>query len=220
MKKGFPKRSYYRQASMLALFKSIKTLFYIFLFLLFFSLEVQAQTEIDKCYNYLDAQEYQRAIESGKRAVKLYSKNVNAYFCLGMTYFKVGELKLALSSIRNAEKLATSKTDLTGIYSWLGLIYEKMGDFDNAFLYYSKSLSLAKDIGDRKAEAFMLTNIAETFRQRGEYDKALKYYEESLKLQYDEKGKAPVYNNIALVYSAKGDLKKSYRVSGKSDRNL
>jgi len=41
------------------------------LFFIFPSI-TNAQDEIEKCFNYLQAQDYARAIEAGKKAVKLY----------------------------------------------------------------------------------------------------------------------------------------------------
>jgi len=168
-----------------------------------------AQSEVDKCFNYLQAQDYTRAIEAGKRAVELYPKNIAAYFCLGIAYNSVGEFTLALTNMKEAERLATDKNDLMYIYNLLGSIYEAMGDLDNALLYYNRGLNLVKELGDRNREATMLNNIAGIFETKGEYDKALSYYEESLRLQTDEKDKAPTYNNMALIYSKRGDFKKA-----------
>ncbi|MGC9124455.1 MAG: tetratricopeptide repeat protein, partial [Thermoplasmata archaeon] len=50
-----------------------------------------AQKEIDDCYTYFKAGDYQRAIEAGQRAVELYPKNVLAYFCLGAAYYQTGK---------------------------------------------------------------------------------------------------------------------------------
>lgn len=77
------------------------------------------------------------------------------------------------------------------------------------FYITSRSLDLAKKLGDREGEAVLLNNIAGIFRNKGELDKALKYYEESLRLQTDEREKAPTYNNIAFIYSDKGNHEKA-----------
>jgi tetratricopeptide (TPR) repeat protein len=94
-----------------------------------------------------------------------------------------------------------------------------MGYLDDALLYYSRSLSLARDLGNRVVEAAVLNNIAGIYYRTGELDKALDYYEESLKLQTDEKEKATTYNNIAIIYSSKGELPKGCGILPKGDRN-
>jgi Tfp pilus assembly protein PilF len=83
-----------------------------------------------------------------------------------------------------------------------------MGYLDDALLYYSRSLSLAKDLGNTDDQATLLNNIAGIYDKKGELDKALSYYEESLSLK-TEKEKAPIYNNIALIYIKKGDYQKA-----------
>lgn len=170
---------------------------------------VYAQQAVDNCFDYLNAGDYQRAIESGKRAVSLYPQNVAAYFCLGRSYYRVGEFDLAFEEFKKAERLASSRSDLMYIYNWLGLVYQRKGDIDNALFYHERSLSLARDLGNTKLEATELNNIASIYHDKGELDKALDYYERSLRLHEDEKDKVATYNNIALIYYDKGDYQKA-----------
>ncbi|MFN3478807.1 MAG: tetratricopeptide repeat protein [Thermodesulfovibrionales bacterium] len=170
-----------------------------------------AQPEVDNCFNYRDAGDYQRAIAAGKMAVRLYPKNAAAYFCLGDSYVRIGEFNRSLDYIKQAERLATSKDDLRVIYNRLSLIYSKKGDLDNAFFYFSKELSLSRELGNKKGEAAALSNIGGIYWKKGELDKALQYYEESLKIQTDEKEKASTLNNIALIHSTKGDYEKAIK---------
>jgi tetratricopeptide (TPR) repeat protein len=70
---------------------------------------------------------------------------------LGISYHAmVGEFKLALEHLKRAESLTSDKEDLMYIYNQIGLIYDGMGYLDDALLYYSRSLSLARDLGNRK----------------------------------------------------------------------
>jgi tetratricopeptide (TPR) repeat protein len=185
-------------------------------FVLFLTGISYAQKEIDDCVTYLDAGDYQRAIEVGQRAVELYPQNVDAYFCLGRAYSEIGQIDLAIDNLKKAESYATKDDELMDIYNHLGLNYKYKGDLDNALFYYSKSLNLAKKLGDREMEASVLNNIALILYKIGELDDALKYYKESLKLITNEKNKAPTYNNIALVYVDKGDYKSAIEYYKKS----
>ncbi|MGC9001175.1 tetratricopeptide repeat protein, partial [Caldisericum sp.] len=99
-----------------------------------------AQMEIERCVKYLNAGDYQRAIEAGKRAVKLYPRSVDAYFCLGIAYTKTGQIDLAIESLKKAEAYAIRDDDLMYIYNWLGYNYYAKGDLDNSLFYNSKSL--------------------------------------------------------------------------------
>jgi tetratricopeptide (TPR) repeat protein len=185
------------------------SLLFIILSLLVFKNLAFAQLEVDACFNFYGASDYKRAIEAGKRAVQKYPNNSDAHFCLGRSYRMVGEFKLALEHLKKAESLTSNKKDLMYIYNQIGLIYERMGSLDDALLYYSRSLSLARDLGSKSMQASVLNNIALIYEKKGELDKALDYYEESLRLQTDEKKKAPTYNNIANIYDKKGNYQKA-----------
>ena len=213
----------------------LRTLIALILVLFLTSIS-SAQMDIDLCFNYFNAGDYQRTIEAEKRAVKLYPRSVDAYFCLGKAYTRTGQIDLAIENLKKAEAYATREDDLMVIYDWLGKNYYKKGDFDHALFYYSKSLDLAKKLRDTKQEAVELNNIASIFHSKGELDKALEYYHESLRLTTDEREKAPTYHNIALVYLDKQDYNKAieytkkaleirkrygdYRGSGKTMLNL
>jgi tetratricopeptide (TPR) repeat protein/rRNA processing protein Gar1 len=185
------------------------SLLFIILSLLVFKNLAFAQPEVDACLNFYDAGDYKRAIEAGKVAVKKYPNNSLSHYCLGISYIAIGEFKLALEHMKRAESLTSNKKDLMYIYSWIGSIYQKMGNLDDALLYYSRSLSLARDLGSRSGQATLLNNIAGIYKDKGELGKALDYYEESLRLKTDEKEKAIIYNNIALIYVDKGNYQKA-----------
>ncbi len=190
--------------------------FLAMVFVLFLTGISYAQKEIDDCFTYLKARDYQRAIEAGQRAVELYPKNVDAYLCLGVVYSKIGKIDLAIDNLKKSESYITKDDELMGIYNVLGRNYSKKGDLDNALFYYSKSLNLAKKLGNREMEASVLNNIAMVFHDKGDLDKALEYYEESLRLETNEKDKAPTYNNIAFIYIDKGDYKRAIEYFKKS----
>ncbi|MBI5327589.1 MAG: tetratricopeptide repeat protein [Deltaproteobacteria bacterium] len=165
--------------------------------------QAKAGQEIDNCFAYTNAGDYQRAIEAGKKAVELYPKDGDANFCLGDAYRSIGQFKLALTYLKEAERFFTSKQYLISIYNKLGLVFSGMGDYDNALFYDNKHLFLTRKLGNRKGEASALNNIALIFEEKGMTDKALGYYEESLNLS-DEKDKAATYNNIGSIYYQKG----------------
>ena len=185
------------------------SLLFIILSLLAFKNFAFAQPEVDACYNFLKAGDYRRSIEAGKVAVQKYPNNIDAHYCLGISYRMVGEFKLALEHLKRAERLTSDKEDLMYIYNQIGIIYDSVDYLDDALLYYSRSLSLARDLGNKNMQANVLNNIAGIYYKKGELDKALGYLEESLRLQTDEKEKAPTYNNIALTYGKKGDYQKA-----------
>jgi tetratricopeptide (TPR) repeat protein len=189
--------------------KKALSLLFIILSLFAFKNFAFAQPEVDACYNFHNAGDYKRSIEAGRVAVEKYPNNIGAHFCLGVSYYAIGEFRLALVHMKKAESLTSDKEILMYIYSWIGSIYDGMDYLDDALLYYSRSLSLAIDLENESMQATALSSIAGIYRNKGELDKALDYYEESLRLQTDEKEKAATYNNIAFIYEDKGDYQKA-----------
>jgi tetratricopeptide (TPR) repeat protein len=185
------------------------SLLFIILSLLAFKNFAFAKPEVDACFSFHNAGDYRRAIEAGRRAVEKYPNNPVAYLCLGTSYYKVREFKLALEHMKRAESLSSNKEELMFIYTLIGNIYHGMGYLDDALLYFSRSLRLARDLGAKSMQATVLNNIAMIYDYKGELDKALSYYEESLRLETDEKERATTYNNIANIYYKKGDYQKA-----------
>jgi tetratricopeptide (TPR) repeat protein len=181
----------------------------------FFAFEniAYAQEEINKCWEFLGAWEFRKAIEAGKLAVEKYPKNSDAYYCLGEAYINVGELKLAYENMKKAESLTNNKKDLMYIYNKIGQILNMAHYSDDALVYYNKSLNLAKDLNNKNMQGIVLKNIADVYYyDKKEFDKALDYYEKSLKnLQTNKSSKAAIYTNAAFIYKKKGDYQKAVK---------
>jgi len=165
--------------------------------------------EIEKCFNYLESQNYQLALQAGQNAVKIYPRSVDAHLCLGKTYTRLGYFKLSIKELKTAEKLTNNKVSLGIIYSFIGIDYDNLGDLNNALLYYDRQLKITKDLNNKEGESAALSNIGLIYQKQGNYDKALEYYNKSLQLASNPITIAITYNNIATVYSAKGDSNKA-----------
>jgi tetratricopeptide (TPR) repeat protein len=110
------------------------SLLFIILSLLVFKNLAFAQPEVEACKNFYDAHDYKRAIEAGKKAVRKHPNNPIAHYCLGISYYEVGEFKLALKHLKRAESLTSNRKYLMYIYNWIGMIYRRMGNLDDALL--------------------------------------------------------------------------------------
>ncbi len=193
------------------------SLLFIILSLLTFKNVAFAQSAVKWCFSYYERGYYDIAIEYGKLAVEYYPNNPAAHYCLGLSYYAVGEFKLALKHVKRAESLTSNKKDLMNIYNQIGLIYDRMGYFDDALLYYSKSLSLARNLRDIEMQAQVLTNIALTYenkallyKNKGELDKGAEYFQKAIEI-----GK--MYENYHLPYKGRLNL---YHLASKGKLNL
>lgn len=173
------------------------------------SFSASAATLVDQCFDYRKAQDYPRAVQAGRDAIRQNGKDGAAYLCLGKAYESLGDLDLALKNFLQAEQLFSKKVELAVVYSNLGNVYSEKGDLQQALNYHSRSLGLFREIGDKSGESTQLNNVAIVFQNRGDLDKALDYFQQSINLESVDAKKASKYNNIATLYSEKEEYTKA-----------
>ena len=89
-----------------------------------------------------------------------------------------------------------------------GIIYKNEGDFAKAINYYTKSLTIQEEIGDKKGVAKSLNNIGMIYMDQGDFAKAVDYFTKSLTINEeigDKIGMAKSFNNIGIIYYVQGD---------------
>lgn len=165
-----------------------------------------AYSKSEECYTYIKAQDYPRAVQTGRQAVRLEPHNGEAHFCLGLGFVRSGDLDNALRSFEQSERLFSRRADLLSVYAQLGSIAKSKGDLQQALNYYSRQLALSRELGDRRNEVSALNNVSLVFSDRGDLDKAIDYLQQAIKLERDENEKGTLYNNLALMLYDKGDL--------------
>jgi serine phosphatase RsbU (regulator of sigma subunit) len=84
-----------------------------------------------------------------------------------------------------------------------GTSFYIQGDYAQAIDYYTKSLKIREEIGNKIGIANSLNNIGLIYKEQGDYAKAINYNTKSLKIQEEignKKGIANSLNNIGLIY--------------------
>jgi tetratricopeptide (TPR) repeat protein len=111
------------------------------------------------------------------------------------------------------------KLGIASSFNNIGGIYREQGNYGEAIHYYSKSLQIQKEIGDKKGIATSLNNIGIIYDDQGDYARAIEYYVKSLK-SYEEigfkKAIASSLNNIGGIYKEQGDYLKAIDYYNKS----
>jgi tetratricopeptide (TPR) repeat protein len=90
----------------------------------------------------------------------------------------------------------------------------RIARYAEALSLFEQSLSLFREIGERKQEATLLNNISQIYDAQGDYGKALDYLEQSLPICRevgDKEGEGRALNNIATLAYAKGDYPKALK---------
>jgi CHAT domain-containing protein/tetratricopeptide (TPR) repeat protein len=96
--------------------------------------------------------------------------------------------------------------------SYLGKIYDQLGDGAKALGYYQQTLSLVRAVNDRASEAAALNNIGLIYYTLGDRQKALSYYDEALatlRSLGDKRVEAITLANIALAFDSLGEKQKA-----------
>lgn len=155
---------------------------------------------INGCFSFFKAQDFLKAIEFGKKAINSSPNNHKSHLCLGISYSRTDKYTLALEELKKAEKLATEKDSLAGIFSWQGGIYISLKNNEEAFKYHNQALALRRELEDSSGISTELNNLATLYSNTGQKEKALEYYQQSLDVEPDKSMKAGTYSNIGAVY--------------------
>jgi len=84
-----------------------------------------------------------------------------------------------------------------------GLIFEQLGELQNALDVYTASLDIWRDIKNRQYEGSVLNNIAVIYNDFGEFEKAVSYFNQAIGIQREignRKSEGIYLNNLAYAY--------------------
>ena len=110
--------------------------------------------------------------------------------------------------LRDAKELGDS-TDEGIAYHCLGLVYNLLGDFNQAIEYLKQHLSIAKQLGDKKDEGRAYYNLGSAYCSLGNVSQAIEYHRQDLSIAKeleDRAGERRAYNNLGSAYYKLGDV--------------
>jgi tetratricopeptide (TPR) repeat protein len=134
-------------------------------------------------------------------------------------YFQICSHYYDASNMTELHRYATLAKDLAlkvkdpkravTAYNFIGVAYKEMSNFSEALNNYLKGLEIAQKHGLTKLTVNLYDNIGNVYAELGQSDKALDYYYLAISALPDKKNKRilQTYNNIAVAYSEKGDMK-------------
>jgi tetratricopeptide (TPR) repeat protein len=91
---------------------------------------------------FLGKGSYTLAEISYRQAIKLEPYFAEAYKGLGLTLLQEGKLKESITYLEKAAKLRPKESD---IFYYIGIAYERLGQFESAYRYYQIALKFAPD---------------------------------------------------------------------------
>ncbi|HBK62916.1 MAG TPA: hypothetical protein DD000_05125, partial [Cyanobacteria bacterium UBA11166] len=103
--------------------------------------------------------------------------------------------------------------------TWIGSIYDDLGEKQKSLNYYNQALPLIQSLGDPVGEAAILNNIGKLYIELGQKQKALDYLNQALPLFQavnDKAYEASTLNNIGAIYDDLGEKQKALNYSNQA----
>lgn len=129
---------------------------------------------------------------------------------LALAYIDLGDFHLAARFCGQRTQIARETDDLSGqLEGWtnLGIVSDRSGDPGRAINCYAQALSIARHIGERRAEGGILGNLGMAYAALDQYDQALEYYDQHLTIAReigDRRAESNALVNLGIAYRKLG----------------
>ncbi len=146
-------------------------------------------------------------------------KNLSSiYISIGNVYAGKGDNTKGLEYYKMALDISMDNNKVqAAVFNNMGSLSRRQGNYEQALIYYKRSLKLKKTIGDKKGIGNTLNNIGNIYFTRKNYEQAISYYQKSLTLQQELDIVNPAaLCNIGNVYFEMGDYEKALTYCNKS----
>jgi len=167
--------------------------------------------------DYYWSGDIRKAIESAEQALEIAEKTDDKRL-LGISYQKLGNSLLligdnfnALNNYLKSLSILENVKDEEAIFSLfhnIGVLYDRMQDFDKALVYYEKALHLYINSANQDCEVMqqvhsLYNSIGNIYDQKNQKAKSFEYYQKALQLAVkmkDIQALGVIYNNIGKHY--------------------
>ena len=158
---------------------------------------------------YLENKEFGKGFDYFNKAYDNYQiigsldGELQATIKIGECFFRFGALTDALNTFRQAYEVAeeiSEKGAITEILNYLGMIYAKTQNYNDAITILNSSLTQALKNDDPYMEAIILSNLADVNAQQFDYQNAIGNYSKAVeKYKSSGKGLELLYTELKLA---------------------
>ncbi len=186
------------------------------------SVKVDLLINLSRTYEYSD---YSKSRSYAEDAVELAEK-IESEWAKGTSY-----LRLAFHEAREGDHASSLKYYNTGLqifihlkdsskiaftFNALGDTYRELGEFDDAYLYLTRSYQVARKMKDSLTMCFALHNIGVVFKELGQYEIAINH----LNISQTISDKINDVNGISYCNDELGDVYLGMKDFGQSEKYL
>ena len=153
--------------------------------------------------DYYSKSDFIKSLDYGRQALASAkkSKNIKAilhsYQSVGNTFIFIGDYEEALKNLLECYRISVDlNLDLESlrILNSIGIVYDRLGKFDQALVYYFNSLDLYNKNLKQNSSIFsglsiqaLYNNIGNIYQTKGDLQSAEEYYKKGLKLSIEKK---------------------------------
>lgn len=189
---------------------------------------LQAQCWLQLNFVHRRLSEYQKAVEAGGEALKIWRELGNkaqqavALNSIGVAYRNAQNNPLALENFQEALKIALEikSINIEGfVMSNMAIVYDIQGESQKAIDCYLRTVEIQKILKDPGDEARMLGSLGLAYYRISENEKALEAYNRALMLarEVNDKGaEAALMHNFGLLYNRMGESRKAIEYYSKA----
>ncbi|MGB3466325.1 MAG: tetratricopeptide repeat protein, partial [Cyclobacteriaceae bacterium] len=166
----------------------------------------------------------QKGIASMREVIRYCEENsydsinlFDAYFELGILYYRTSAMDSALVAFRSSKQVAEDNKELFMLYrSCIGFtrVYSFLGVYDSAEYYTRTGLKYSKGAGYRRGMANNYNQLGVLAGHRGEMDTATYYKEKALELSIEEKDTIGIFSaayNLAIHLQGSKEYEKCFK---------
>lgn len=133
--------------------------------------------------------------------IQAYSLSDIGVYCKEEGSFKQSR-KYLFESLEIRKSISDSG-DIASIYNNIGMLYDRMEEFDSAKIFYEKGLGIAQRIQHYSHQNSLLFNLSTNYMNKGEYDKSADMLLRSLDIAMQQNDSAKIarrYQNLGNLY--------------------
>lgn len=163
---------------------------------------------------------YKKALDYFLKSYKL-SKAINDEYLIGTStanlgeiYFKMGDDSTALYYLNQSVKAYEGTEDLPYSLNYIGRVYTRKKDFENAIKNHREAYDIAKKLNTSLDMTQSLVGLAQAYNAKGDYESAIETYKEALDVGIPLNALTEIkdaYKGLSIAYSKKSDFVNAFK---------
>lgn len=164
---------------------------------------------------------YDEALKYYQRSLSMYlnigdkNRTSRAYQMLGANFYNREEFQKSIEYFLKSSELITNRKNLSACFGNIASCYVRLGRFEQALIYYQRSLAIKEDYDDKPGMAIAHSNIGNCYSELGIYEEAKVHVDIGVRLALEMQSPYIYQNALHQLYKTEqraGKYKEAYEV--------